>query len=455
MLDLIRKHLAGLSAEYAEIRIEKKEVLSLLLSNSRIENISRKNILSGNVRVLKEGQWGFVSFSGREGVDRYVRLALSHAALAARSVHEARKVKDHPPVSGCFRTSFQKDPFTVSLEEKHALLLDYDRILRGFPGVVNRTLNYLERKEELFFGNTEGSRVSQEKTFTGISVQAVARDGNNIQTGRDSWGGYRGYEAVLGRQEEVEKTGRTAEGLLEAGLAEAGRYDVILDQKLAGVFAHEAFGHLSEADFLYENPEMLALMPLGRRFGIPELNIIDEGNIGGEAGQIFVDDEGVLPGKTHLIKNGVLNGRLHSRETAFRMNEELTGNARSADASFQPIVRMTNTYIDRGGAAFDQMLGSLEDGIYAVDYVGGQTNLEMFTFSAGHAFRVKNGKIGKMLKNVVLSGNVFGTLLDMEMIGNDLKLFGGLGGCGKGGQGVPVSTGGPHVKIKSVLVGGI
>ncbi|MDD5066963.1 MAG: TldD/PmbA family protein, partial [bacterium] len=215
-------------------------------------------------------------------------------------------------------------------------------------------------------------------------------------------------------------------------------------------------GHLSEADCLYENKELLNIMKLGKPFGIKDLNIIDEGFIPGEAGSIFMDDEGVLPGKTYLIRNGILNSRLHSRETACKMNEALTGNARALDTSFQPIVRMTNTYIDKGPYSFRQILDSVEDGVYALDYNGGQTNLEMFTFSAGRAYRIQNGKIKDIFKNVTLSGNVFETLFNIEMIGDDLKFHGGLGGCGKGGQSpLPVSTGAPHVKVKNILIGGV
>ena len=229
-----------------------------------------------------------------------------------------------------------------------------------------------------------------------------------------------------------------------------------MNPRLSGVFAHEAFGHLSESDFVFENKDMMKIMTLGKKFGIEDLNIIDDGSMPDEAGSLFIDDEGVLPHKTYLIKDGILNSRLHSRETAYEMHEELTGNARAITPKFQPIVRMTNTYIENGKYSFQQILDSTPDGIYAIDYVGGQTNLEMFTFSSGRAYRIKDGKIKDIYKNVVLTGNVFETLFNIEMIGNDLKINGGLGGCGKGGQSpLPVSDGGPHIKIKNVLIGGI
>ena len=276
-----------------------------------------------------------------------------------------------------------------------------------------------------------------------------------MQQAFESAGRHGGMEIVTGMEEKAENVKRRALELIKAKPVEGGNYRVILDPHLAGVFAHEAFGHLSEADFLHENPRMREQMSLGRRFGPEFLNIIDDGGIEGLAGYVPYDDEGVPAVRSELIKNGLLNGRLHSRETAALMNEDLTGNARSMHPGYQPIVRMTNTYIDNGETSFDEMLARLDDGIYAIDMLGGMTDLEMFTFSSAYAYRVRHGKISEMLRDVVLTGNVFQTLHDILAVGNDLKHQGGLGGCGKAGQSpLPVSTGSPHILVAPVLIGG-
>ncbi len=456
MKSLIEKCLNKIPSEYGEIHIEKKNLLSLQLSNGHVESISKKEILQGNIRILHKGYWGFVSFNSLDDLDPYLRIAIKNSEDMAVFSKQKRRIKSHPRIKKEYVSKFKIDPLKIPLHEKYKTLIHYDKILQGFKKIVNRKLNYIERKEEIYYGNTEGSLVSQEKIFTGFSGSAIAKEGDNIQMGRDSWGGYIGYEIIPNHEEGIEHIGKNAEALLQAKMVNSGHYDVVLDPRLAGVFAHEAFGHLSEADFVYENKELMDIMQLGKKFGIENLNIIDEGNIEGESGNIYLDDEGVLPQKTYLIKEGILHSRLHSRETASTMKEELTGNARAIDPSFQPIVRMTNTYIDKGNHTFEEIIHSIENGIYAVDYIGGQTNLEMFTFSAGRAYHIQNGKIKDMYKNVVLTGNVFKTLFDIEMIGNDLVLFGGLGGCGKGGQSpLPVSTGGPHIKIKNILIGGV
>jgi TldD protein len=229
---------------------------------------------------------------------------------------------------------------------------------------------------------------------------------------------------------------------------------VILDPVLAGVFVHEAFGHLSEADFLYENERMREIMVLGRRFGGPHLNIVDGAAVLGLRGSYKYDDEGTPATKTYLIREGKLVGRLHSRETAAKMNEKPTGNARAISYRFPPIVRMTNTYIEPKSATFDELIHDIKEGIYVKNWYGGTTSMEMFTFSAGEAYMIRNGRVEEMLKPVVLTGNIFTTLKNIDAIGGDLGWNQG-GGCGKEDQSpLPVSNGSPHIRIQNCLVGG-
>jgi len=227
----------------------------------------------------------------------------------------------------------------------------------------------------------------------------------------------------------------------------------VLDPILAGVFCHEAFGHLSEADFISENDRMREIMVLGKRFGGKHLNIVDGAAVPGLRGSFAYDEEGVAAHKTDLIREGVLVGRLHSRETAARMGEKPTGNARAINYQFPPIVRMTNTFIEPHQATFEEIVSEIKDGIYCKNWYGGMTSMEMFTFSAGEAYRIRNGKVEELLRPVVLSGNLFETLKNIDAIGNDVDMNQG-GGCGKGGQSpLAVSNGSPHIRIRECLVG--
>jgi TldD protein len=242
--------------------------------------------------------------------------------------------------------------------------------------------------------------------------------------------------------------------LLSAPPVKGGEYTVVLDPALAGVFAHEAFGHLSESDFVYENPRLCEIMTLGKRFGSDELNIVDSASWPGLRGSYKYDDEGVPASKTYLIREGKLVGRLHSRETASKMKEKATGNARAINYRYPPIVRMTNTYIEPGLVSFDDMLADIKEGVYVKNWYGGTTSMEMFTFSSGEAYMIRNGRVAEMLRPVVLSGNVFITLKNIDAIGNDLEMNQG-GGCGKGVQvPLPVTNGSPHIRIRKCLIGG-
>jgi TldD protein len=262
-----------------------------------------------------------------------------------------------------------------------------------------------------------------------------------------------GYEQVLGQEEMAREVAQRAVDLLSAETVIGGVYPVVCDPKLAGVFVHEAFGHLSEADFVYSNPQAQEMMVLGRRFGQDILNITDDGSLAGLRGTHKYDDEGTPMGRTELISEGLLVGRLHSRETAAKMDEQVTGNARATRYRHPPIVRMTNTFIEPGDVSFEQMIADIDLGVYACEAIGGQTMLENFSFSAAYAYMIRKGEIAEMVKDVVLAGNLFTTLQNIDAIGDDLE-FSKLGTCGKGQGGLPVSTGAPHIRIQNVAMGG-
>jgi TldD protein len=184
------------------------------------------------------------------------------------------------------------------------------------------------------------------------------------------------------------------------------------------------------------------------------LQIFDGAVPAGHRGSYFYDDEGTPATTTQLIQDGVLVGRLHSRETAGKLNELSTGNARCLDYRYPPLVRMTNTWIERGTTPVSDLFAEISEGVYARNWLGGMTNGEMFTFTAGEAWMIRQGEIAEPVRDVTLSGNVFTTLADIEAIGDDF-FWDESGGCGKGGQnGLAVGCGGPSLRIRNVIVGG-
>jgi TldD protein len=439
-------------ADYIEIRYEETRVVEIHYVGKELEAIGQSSEKGGAIRAKTKGGWSFVSFNDIDKLKDYLRLTVNEACLIKKG---RIKLAPVPSLDKKVSIQVQKDPSETSLEEKYLLCSRYNQILLSSKEIQTSDLKYADVHTTKYYLNSEETYIETERIDTVLGMTAIARRGDNIQSAHEGIGGVGGYELVEGREKEAEKAVRRAEDLLDAEPTMGGRYTVIVDPKLSGVFAHEAFGHLSEADFLYENKRMQKIMRPGRIFGSSQLNIIDEPKIKGEGGYYLYDDEGVEAQKTYLIKEGVLVGRLHSRETAAKMGEQPTGNARAISYEYPPIVRMSNTYIAPGDKSWEEMIAKIEEGIYVRGFRGGQTNLEMFTFSPEEGYLIRKGKLEKRVRDLNLTGNIFTTLSNIEDIGNDLVFFTGPGGCGKGSQSpLPVSTGGPHLKIRNVIVGG-
>jgi TldD protein len=241
---------------------------------------------------------------------------------------------------------------------------------------------------------------------------------------------------------------------VDAPQVKAGKYTVVVDPNLGGVFAHEAFGHQSESDKFLNNPTMRETLKLGRAMGTPVLGIYDTGLTEGSRGHVPVDDEGVPGQMTWLVREGTLVGRLHSRESAAWFDEKPTGNARAISFHHPPICRMRNTCIANGESSFEELLDGVKEGVYAVGSVGGSGG-EMFTFTASYGHMIRDGKVAELVRDVSLSGNLFITLKNIDAVGNDFLVHDGPGGCGTRGQmGLPVSHGAPHFRIRQANVGG-
>jgi len=451
MRDELANASRGHNADYVEIRLEESQVTRIVYRGQRLEEIGRTTSLGGNVRALVKGGWGFVSFNNVKGLRDKVELAVKQARLVGK---EDTKFSQTEPAVDIVTAETKKDPTTVPLASKKQILDEYNGIILSTPKIQTSNIGYHDSQRKITFANSEGSYIEQTKVDLSLRLTAIAAEDGQVQQIGLSLGSQGDFSAVESLQEQVREMAQRAVRLLSAPQAKGGEHTVVLDPILAGVFAHEAFGHLSEADHVYENKRLQDIMVLGRRFSGKHLNIVDGAAVPGLRGSYKYDDEGVPGTKTYLIREGVLESRLHSRETAAKMGEMLTGNARALNYRFPPIVRMTNTFIEPGSISFEDMLGDIKEGIYVKDWYGGTTSLEMFTFSAAEAYMIRSGKVAELLRPVVLSGNVFATLGNIDAIGNELAMNQG-GGCGKGGQSpLPVSNGSPHIRIRRCLVGG-
>jgi TldD protein len=441
----------GYDADYIEVHFEESQATNIVYRGKSLEEISGTHNSGGNIRALVQGSWGFVSFNRLEKLRDKVALAVEEARLASR---EPFKLFPTEPVVDTVVSQLKKDSTAMPLAAKKGLLDEYNDIMLSSPKIQSSRINYRDARRKVIFANSEGSYIEQAKPDLTLRLTAIAWEDSEVQQAGLSLGSSGEFSAVEGLHEQAREIARRAAALLPAPQVKGGEYTVILDPILAGVFAHEAFGHLSESDFVYQNEALQQVMVLGKRFGGKHLNIIDDPTIPDLRGSYKYDDEGTPATKTYLIEKGILEGRLHSRETAAKMGEKTTGNARAINYLFPPIVRMTNTFIEPGSASFEEMLGDIKEGVYVKDWYGGTTSLEMFTFSAAEAYMIRQGRLAELLRPVVLTGNVFTTLENIDAIGNDLEMNQG-GGCGKAGQvPLPVSNGSPHIRIRHCVVGG-
>ena len=398
--------------------------------------------------MLKGGAWGFAFTNQISKIDEAAESALKLANSLQSDVelsdarHEVDNVKCRAKLK----------PSDVSMDEKKEIMSEADSAAK-IPKVVSTTVNYVDTEGTTTFLNSEGSFLTIEESRVAMFLNAVASDEGIIQFGHKSIGGAKGFEAV--KNEDIEKFGRTAASkavrLLKANSPPSGRFPVVMDSELTGVFIHEALGHATEADLILQNDSILK-GKMGTQIGSKLVTIVDDASMDA-FGYYPYDAEGVKTRENVLVKDGTLVSLMSSRETASKLGITPSGNARSAVGE-QPIVRMSNTYLKPGDQTFDELVEDMKTGIYLKGSRGGQvdTGKGIFQFNAAESFMIENGEVKEPLRDVSLSGNILEMLNHVDAVGSDFKL--GVGFCGKSGQTVPVGDGGPHVRVTNAMVGG-
>ncbi|MFQ5861201.1 MAG: TldD/PmbA family protein, partial [Dehalococcoidia bacterium] len=372
--------LKGHDARYIEVRIEEAQGTQVRYRGRDLEEMGRSNSVGGCVRALAHGGWGFVCFNRLEDLREKVAAAVRNARLVAGERVELAPIE---PVVDAVPPAIKEDPRTIPLPQKKALLDRAVELLWSVPGIASSTVRYGDGSRRVLFANSEGSYIQQERVDVVLFLSATARDGGDVQQSSVSLGSQGDFGLVERSLPQAQEVAQRALELLKAPQVRGGEYTVVLDPVLAGVFIHEAFGHLSEADHVYQDERLQKIMVLGRRFGGRHLNVVDGAAVSGLRGSYRYDDEGMPATQSYLLREGELVGRLHSRETAAKMGEHPTGNARAINYAFPPIVRMTNTFIQPDGTTFPDLIADIQEGVYARNWYGGMTSMEQFTFSAG------------------------------------------------------------------------
>ncbi len=454
--DEIRELTRRKDVDYLEMRLEESFETKIQINGREVETVSQGKVSGGSVRALVSGVWGFVYFNETEDLKERVKSAIEQAKTLSVASSERVELASVEPIEIVEEFKPLKDPQGISISDKIKLFSHYSEIPFSIDNrIANVRVAYSEKRRKLAYANSEGTFIQRELMDMGGGIIPIASNGKEIHQTHVPFGSAVDFSVAEDLEGKINEKTLLAVNLLSAEDFEGGEFPVIIDQDLGGVFIHEAFGHLSEADFISEDEKMKEIMKIGKLFGSEIINVYDVGNIFGVRGSLTVDDEGVPAETVALIKEGVLSGHLHTRETAAKMKEAPTGNGRAISFKYPPIPRMRTTYIAPQDAKFEDFIKDIKFGVYAKSSFGGQTNGELFTFVPESAYLIEGGKVTRLIKNVSLSGNVFETLKNIVGIADDFRITDGGGGCGKGEQHpLPVSTGSPHIYISKAIIGG-
>jgi TldD protein len=436
--------------EFAEVFAERRGGLTLAIDESRIEAVQAGSEEGAGVRVLSAGTTYFAHVDGLDPAD--LERAAGEAAAALRAERaEPRPLRAEAPAP----LPIERPPGEVPAVRKAELLRELDERARGEGAeIVQAMASYGEARREVAVANSAGLFSGDDRTRVRIGAQAVARRGDRVETGAETLGGHRGFEAFDDDPAQIaSRAAGKALTLLDAGPAPTGAMPVVVGGGFGGVLFHEMTGHGLEADHVQKGASVYA-GKLGEAVAQPLLTAYDDGRLPGEWGSDAIDDEGTPTQKTRVIDEGRLVAFLHDRRSAERDGVAATGNGRRESFRHLPIPRMTNTYIAPGEAKPEEMIGEVERGFYAVSFAGGQVDPATgdFVFGVNEGYLIEGGEVTRPCRGATLIGNCLEALAAIDAVGDDFWMKTGI--CGKGGQKVPVGTGQGHVRIAAMTVGG-
>ncbi len=435
---------------YVDVRIEETFDTKISFKKLTLQAQKVRRNKGAFVRVFDGQRWYYSSTTDIPGIqvqiDTLAQMAAPHPDIAKHPVVQAFEVHQETQLQ------HQGDSVTdIPVQEKQALLEGYLALIQD-PAIVHHTSYYVDNKTVKSFYSSKGAAITFDKQTCGIRLTLELacgenKDQTNVSKAAVNFAGLQGWEKFI--QEEIEKDiafTREAEPVVP------GEYPVLLSPEATGVFTHESFGHKSESDFMVGDETMKAEWTLGKRIGQDLLTIIDDGMEPGNGFTPF-DDEGTRGKKTEVISQGLLTGRLHSTATSVALAEAPTGNARATNFEFEPIVRMTTTYIARGERPLKDIIAEMDNGLY-VDTIKHGSGMSTFTLAPARAYKIEGGKITKPVKVSVITGNVFSTLAEVDAVSEEFELKGFVGGgCGKMEQWpLPVGFGGPYTRVKKLKV---
>ncbi|MCK0068842.1 metalloprotease TldD [Kordiimonas laminariae] len=450
---LVSEALSGM--DDGEIYLESTQSESFSYDDGRLKAASFDSSQGFGLRAVADESTGYAHSN-----------ELSEAAIkrAADTVRAVKSGHDGSMSLAPARTNKQlytdENPLGgISFDRKVKLLEEIDEYARAQDDRIRQvSASILGSWQAVEIIRADGHRVRDIRPLVRLNVSVVLGEGDRQEAGNEGAGGRQSYDFLFDEahwQAQVNEAIRQANVNLESVDAPAGEMTVVLGPGWPGVLLHEAVGHGLEGDFNRKKTSAFAGL-MGERVAAPGITVVDDGTIDSRRGSLSVDDEGTPTERTVLIEDGILKGYMQDRLNARLMGMTPTGNGRRQSFAHAPMPRMTNTFMMAGDKDPAEILASVDDGLYAVNFGGGQVDITSgkFVFSCTEAYRVRGGKIAEPVKGATLIGSGPEVLKHVSMIGNDLKLDNGVGTCGKGGQTVPAGVGQPTLKIDGLTVGG-
>jgi TldD protein len=443
------------SSDDGELFLEYRQSESFAFDDGRLKAASFDTTQGFGLRAVASEATGYAHAS------ELSEAAIRRAADTVRAVAKGYSGTIAPPPARTNAKLYADiDPLhSAGFEAKVKLLQDMDAYARSKDPRVRQVSCSLAGDWQTVEIVRPGGEIYRDvRPLVRINVSVVVEEAGRQESGSHGGGGRSGYETYLEPRywkDAVDEALRQALVNLESVPAPAGEMNVVLGPGWPGILLHEAIGHGLEGDFNRKKTSAFAGL-LGERVAAPGVTVVDDGTIGGRRGSLTIDDEGTPTSRTVLIEDGILKGYMQDRQNARLMGVAPTGNGRRQSHSCSIMPRMTNTYMLAGDKDPGEILASVDKGIYAVNFGGGQVDITSgkFVFSCTEAYLIENGKIGAPIKGATLIGSGPEALTRVKMIGNDMKLDSGVGTCGKNGQSVPVGVGQPTLRIDGLTVGG-
>jgi len=440
--------------DFAEVFIEDRQSNSVSLDDGRIDNLASSSDQGAGIRIIAGETTGFAHTSdiSAESLIKAAQAA-AKAISGANSTTEIQELNFEASPVETIKTQHDE----ITKQEKVELLRSANKSARQAGDEISQVAaRYGEKNRSILVANSEGVFRNDDQTKTLFSISSVASGDSGMQTGRESIGFNVGYElfeeydvtelAKIASQRAIDK--------LKAKPAPAGTWPVVIGPGSGGVMFHEACGHGLEADLVHKGASVFANR-VGQLVASPLVTLIDDGTMAKEWGTYRIDDEGHVATSNTLIKDGILLDYLWDSKTARKHKHKPSGNGRRQSYKHLPMVRMTNTYLQAGTSTPEEIIASVDYGVYVAKLGGGQVDTTSgdFVFGMVESYLIENGKLTQPLREGQLIGNGPKVLTQIEAVGNDFQM-GPPGTCGKDGQGVPVGDGVPTLKVAALTIGG-